>query len=538
MCALLALAILAPVLGRGFVLSYDMVFAPRHDLLPDALGLGSTPARSVPADAYMALATALLPGDVVQQLLLAAALFLGPYGAGRLVPTPALGPRIVAAVFYGWTPYIAERLLMGHWPYLLAYACLPWIVAAGLAVRGGDDRALGRLLLWCVPAAITPTGGLIAAGAALAATGRRRLAVVAAGAVVLNAPWWVPSVLRPAAVVSAPEAVDLFAARAENWGGPVMSVLGLGGFWNADAVPASRALPVVPVVTAVLTAVALVGCARLARRWGTRPVRALLLLAGLGVLISLSATVPGLAEVLRWAVAEVPGAGLLRDAQKWVAWWALPLALGVALAAERAVVALVPLALLPDLAWGGWGALAAVDYPPDWAHVRQIVADDPHPGDVLALPLGALRQYGWNGHRTQLDPAPRYLPRPVVIDDTVHVGGVPVPGEDPRLPAVREALAAQGNLADLGIGWVLVEHGTPGSIDPRTLAVLEEAHRGEWLSLYRVPGPVAPPPELGPPAAAVLAADGIYLLVIAGTLLWQVIPAGRFGRNRRGEEST
>ncbi|NUT93226.1 MAG: hypothetical protein HOY78_14515, partial [Saccharothrix sp.] len=44
----LALAVLFPLLGRGFVLSYDMVFAPHHTLLPDSLGMGTTPPRSVP----------------------------------------------------------------------------------------------------------------------------------------------------------------------------------------------------------------------------------------------------------------------------------------------------------------------------------------------------------------------------------------------------------------------------------------------------------------------------------------------------------
>ena len=36
----LALLILGPALGQGFVLSYDLVFTPRQDLLPAALGLG------------------------------------------------------------------------------------------------------------------------------------------------------------------------------------------------------------------------------------------------------------------------------------------------------------------------------------------------------------------------------------------------------------------------------------------------------------------------------------------------------------------
>ena len=62
--AVLAFAVCAPLLGRGFVLSYDMVFAPRQYFVPDAFEVGSTLPRSVPADAAVALATTVLPGDI------------------------------------------------------------------------------------------------------------------------------------------------------------------------------------------------------------------------------------------------------------------------------------------------------------------------------------------------------------------------------------------------------------------------------------------------------------------------------------------
>src|SRR5947209_658486 len=85
--ATLSLAIVFPLLGHGFTLSYDMVFAPTQYLVPDAIGTGSALARSVPADAVVALATTVLPGDVVQQLILFGALFAAALGAGLLVPT-------------------------------------------------------------------------------------------------------------------------------------------------------------------------------------------------------------------------------------------------------------------------------------------------------------------------------------------------------------------------------------------------------------------------------------------------------------------
>jgi hypothetical protein len=518
-CLGMALLVLGPLLGRGFVLTYDMVFAPRQFLLPDSFGLGTALPRSVPADAVVGVLTNLVPGDVLQQLLLAGALFAGPLGAARLVPTQSVGIRVVAAVAYGWTPYLAERLVMGHWPYLLAYAALPWVVAT-------SRTSTAKFVLACLPAVITPTGGLLVAGAGIAGGGVARLKVTVPVALVLNAPWIVPSLFHSGLSTQDGTA---FAARGETWGGPVLSLLGLGGIWNAEVVPGSRGNPLLPLFTIGTVVLALVGLKHLRERWAAR----ITILGAIGVLLAALPTLPGGQALLGWTVATIPGGGLLRDSQKWVAWWALPLALGVAMAVERvnrkAVVAAaiaLPVVLMPDFAFAAWGRLHTADYPPDWARVSDILASDPRTGDVVTQPFGAFRQFEWNQDRTQLDPAPRFFPRPTVIDDTLYVNGEPIAGEDPRARAVREGKP----LNQLGIGWVVVEHGTPGRTD--TIG-LQRVYRGQWLELYRVPGAITDPPD-GPPVAPIVVAYLAAGMLIALSVLWLALPAGRLSALRTG----
>src|SRR6185312_5005160 len=157
-----------------------------------------------------------------------------------------------------------------------------------------------------------------------------------------------------------------------------------------------------------------------------------------------------------------------------------------AAAAAVGVAALaLPLLAVPDLAWGVGGRLAPVAYPADWERVRAALADDPHPGAVLALPAGAVRSFGWNGGRPQLDPAPRFLPRPVVVDDALVVGrsGEPaltVTGEDRRARAVAAALDDPAALGALGVGWVLLEQGTPGPPPGPAVAALPQVVAGHW----------------------------------------------------------
>ncbi len=536
---LLAFAVCAPLLGRGFVLSYDMVFAPRQYFVPDAFGIGSTLPRSVPADAAVALATTVLPGDIVQKIVLLLAIFAAAQGAGRLVPTEHLGTRLVAATAYAWTPYVAERLFIGHWPLLLTYAALPWIVRAGLAARKHEPNALPRLVIACAPAVLTPPGGVLAAVVMAVAAGSRRLWQTLAIAIALNLPWLVPTFLDAGGTYSDPAGVTAFSARAESWGPALLSVLGLGGIWNSEVVPGSRAMPLVPVLTLVVVAIAVAGLKPLTQRWGKAPARSLFALGAAGVLLASLATLPGGDALLTAATRHLPGAGLLRDAQKWVAWWALPLALGFALAVEvaaaklkteRGRVALVtaaavfPLLTLPDLAWGGWGRLATVRYPDDWRAVSEVLGD--RPGDVLTLPLSAFRGFAWNDDRTQLDPAPRVLPRPVLMDDTLQVGADRIAGEDPRIGDVRAATSAR-ELTEAGIGWILVEHGTPGDVDNRLLADATPVWSGDWLTLYRTPGVPAVKAISWTPS---LVANGVALASLCVALLCRKLPMRTLGR--------
>lgn len=552
MAVAVALLVTGPALGPGFVLLRDMVFVPRQDLDLDALGLGGALPRAVPVDAVMAVLTSVVPGELVQKLLLVALVYAAVLGAARLVPAGPDGGRGLAAgvagLVYGWSPYLAERLLLGHWTHLLAFAALPWIARAALALRAGAPGALPRLVLACAPAALSPTGALLAVGVVLAVVGRRRAVPAGAALLVLALPWLVAGLLHPSGGGSDPAGVTAFAARAEGWGGVVVSLLGTGGIWNAGAVPASRASVLVPVLTLLL--VALAGHGWLGGVLRER-VPGLLLLGGLGLLVAGAGALPGLAGALELAVRFVPGAGLLRDGQKWVAWWALALALGAGVGASRLAARardragsvagravligalLLPVAALPDLAWGVAGTLEPVPYPAEWQRVRAVLAEDRHPGDVLVLPFGAYRAFAWNEGRPQLDPAPRWLTRPTVVDDVLVVDGRPVAGEDLRASAVGAAAADPARLAALGVGWVLVEKDTPGPAVPAEVTALPVVLDTPGLRLHRVPGAVEAPAPASVRVTAVVLAHACAAGAVVVAALWIMAGASTVTLRRR-----
>lgn len=520
----------------------------------------------MPVDALVSLASVVLPGDLLQQIVLFLTLGLAAFGAGLVLPADRPLARCVAAVAYGWNPYVAERLGQGHWSLLIGYAALPYVLRAGADAGAGVPRAWPRLLLASAIAAVTPTGGLLAAvlGTAvlIAAAPTRRADTArdpgrggdagrrgiggAAGArgpvvtayllavVVVNLPWIVPGALRPGNGTD-PAGVAAFSARAENWSGSLGSLLGLGGIWNAAVVPGSRTTVAAPLLSALVLALAVAGWPALRRQLGPAA-WGLAATAGLGLWVAVAGITDDGRHRLRVLIGLADGAGLLRDGQKLLAPLALLLALGAGLGTQRlagrvrsrpagavlaALLLALPVVTTPELA-GGDG-LGRSHYPADWAAVDRVLGADDRPGDVVALPYEAFRVFGWTGGRTVLDPAPRYFGRTVVTADALAVRGpdglVVVRGEDARSAAVGAALRQRDPaLGRLGIGWVLVEHGTPGDATVPAGATL--VYAGPDLSLYRTAG-YAPAAVDRPPAAPVLAGDALAVLLVLGSA-WQV----------------
>ncbi|MFI9507014.1 hypothetical protein [Nocardia sp. NPDC052566] len=663
---MLALVIAGPLLGPGYLLLRDAVSTPRSYLTDSALGLGDAAPRAVPQDATLAVLSPVLDGGLIVKAILLLALWAAGYGAAalarKLLHVP-LGPQLVATTVALWNPYVAERLLQGHWSLLTGYAALPWTILAAQRIRqattrdtpptrpGADDsaahpsetptddeppqhspagagspggqadsaRTSSRRPSWrrrprtaessadsnhaqpahrprrridapdpaparvtwrrldahpnvvrawvalggCFAAAgLTPTGALLAGCVGLLMIGRRNLLGALALLAAASAPWLMATALSGAgAEPSDPAGIAAFAARAEPGLGTLGSLAGLGGIWNADAVPGSRTTPLALIGTLVLLAIVATGLRGVATgdpRAGLRVRRILLALAAAAILLpALGATEWG-RELLEWLVIRVPGAGLLRDTQKYVALampaYALCAAAGCrALStyltrsrpnsfhdapdspnnvpgdhspasepvtasapmpstastgsqldrpggtAGRALIATLFIVLLAaplfDLAWGAGGEMRAVRYPEGWRRVAERIDG---PGDIAVLPGGMFRKFSYSGGAPVLDPAPRMLPRDVLQTGELPVHGRTVSGEGVRAREVENLLLHGGSAADLGrlgVGWVLVER-TPGPLgaSKATLAQLDPVCSDTQLALYRVPDVAARPP--------------------------------------------
>ncbi|MFC9662886.1 hypothetical protein ACFVJ5_21840 [Nocardia sp. NPDC127606] len=561
-CALLTMIIVGPLAGSGYLLLRDAVSTPRSFLTDSALGVGAAAPRAVPQDAVLAVLSPVIDGGILVKAILIVALWSAGYGAAMLArqfASASTGAQLVAATLALWNPYVAERLLQGHWSLLAGYAALPWTALAAARIRtatsrteSGDDAGadsrfgfVASLGGWAAltasfaAAGLTPTGSLLAAVIGLALVGRRAFLPAVALWIVTCAPWLTATALGSGAEPSDPAGVAAFAARAEPWLGTLGSLAGLGGIWNGEAVPASRTTPLALVGTLLLLGIVACGVRAV---WALgRDGRALLVIAAVAIVLpALGATSWGLATG-EWLVVHVPGAGLLRDTQKYVAL-AMPAYVLCAAAACRTVtvaarrllahdpeasaahpeirddrtgfrpaaILFILLLTLPlaDLAWGVGGAVRPVHYPAGW---QQVVDHIDAPGDTAVLPAGMFRRFPYSGTAPVLDPAPRILPNDVLQTGELRVRGYAVTGEGNRARTVEQALlegAPATELAALGVGWILIERTTPGPLGAaeKTLTTAELKYQDKDLALYRVPSPtlldIATPAQRRTSAAA------------------------------------
>lgn len=526
----LALVVFGQLLvGPGYWLFGDMVFVPDQPWKPAWLGLDGALPRAVPMDALVSVLTQVVPGSWVQRGLLVGGFMLGGIGIGRVVREHAWFARAAAITLLLWNPWVYERLLIGQWAILLGYLALPWVVLAARRLRADPRSGWAEAAIAVTVAAVcSPSSGVMAV-AVLAVVGttrdRRTWLVTAVVGVVGNLTWALPAIAAETVEVSTDGVFAGFSARAESGAGLLPSLVSLGGIWKTSILPEARTSAVLVVLSCLLTVAAAAGLRRAVREHPGEWRR----LAGLGVgalVVAAAPAVPGGAEALEDLAGRLPGLALLRDSHRFLAPLGVVLAVGAAGAAtavrERvrpgrgalwSVVGLIvaaPVLLLPALAWGAAGELERSSYPVEWAEVADLLGDDP--GRVVVLPWeGSYRGYDWNHRRAVLDPAPRFFPGEVLVDDRVLLDDGAVPAEDPRVEEVRRALAAAdpaAALAALDVRWVIVEKDQVDVDVPDGDLV----HDGDQLSLVELP-------REGPSAAGGSAADtgsGTIVLIVIG----------------------
>lgn len=501
---LLAFVILGPLWLPGYIFTMDMVFAP-HPPIP------TEPSASLPFYFALHYLSYLIPGDVLQKLLLFGILLAAGVGMDRLLRQVfaeklSRWAIVAASLFYMTSAFVYERLMMGQWAVVAGYALLPFVVTALLRfLQTPTWRRLWWLVGWALLLAIMSIHTLIPAallGVLIVFSKWRewrqylgKLAIGLGTFLILSSYWLVPTLLNTNTIGAALRASGDGQAFATHGG--IVSLLRLQGMW-AEAYglfPLPQDVTIVPGIwqTAIWVVVG-IGFVTLWRRRRRLALLSLTLivascliaLVGLGdiyrephkimVLAALAMAVLGavgvdtaLRRLERTKPSLVPAAGLLAS--------------------------VVPLFLAAGMLWGFWGQLSVRAYPAEWYALQQQLQKLPNDKPALFVPWHLYQRYSFSP-RIVANPAPSFFEgrRVIVNNDPEFTTSQPL-RHDPLVSTIDRLLAEKSptiatQLRQLGVGSIIFAQ-EPGYEDVeflRQASGLEEVFRQGTLTLYVVKG--------------------------------------------------
>jgi hypothetical protein len=498
--ALVSLAVAGPLLRPGLVLSIDLAQTPRSGLSPSYWGLpagtnGGSLAR-LPFDALLRLAGMIGAIPVVQKLLLLSIVFLAGLGMHRLAGRRLPG-RFFAGMLYAVNPFVLERLIAGQWFLLLSYALIPWGFAAFLATFRGDLRAAWRFALIAAIAGFADAHmaallGLLSIVTLIANVGRDRLrqlgppVLALALAACASLLWLIPAPdLQELWSHVGHAQLQLYSTFADPHWGSVLTVLGLGGFWD-DPSPGFTALAAWPLFAMLLFGLAIWGTALASNRRVAIAVGA----CGLFGLIAALGTASSVTRpATLWLMDHFPFLRSFRETDKTVALAAFAYAFLGANAVDDLVSAprrrqLVPvlttLAIALPLVYGmrefggAWGSLHAVEFPVSWTQAAALLRSRVPNSRTLFLPFHGYLHLGFARSPVVYNPAQSFFPTPILAGRSVDQSPGHQDVSDPEQNEVAALLADPSRpdlgrcLAALGVSDVLL------------------AHEADWTSLRRL----------------------------------------------------
>jgi hypothetical protein len=493
-----ALLLLWPLLGPGYILTLDMVFAPK-------LALPEVVTSSYLLHASLHILNLVIPSDVIQKLLLFAILALSGVGMHRLMRylqsiimpvTMSQWAMYASGLLYMINPFVYSRFMAGQYSVLLGYALLPFFVTSLLRfVRGPSLKTSLPLAAWALGISIVSihTLGLALVIGVVALVQaiwlhrseskylKRLWGYVAATGVVLfiASSYWLLPLLQgsgpTASSIATFQASDqsAFATEGNSIVGKLIHVLRLQGFWGEREglyLMPQEQFVLWPVVVIVVGVFIVIGARLLWRR--NREIFAL-------VMCSITiATLLAIGVGTAWLSEHIPFFAGYREPQKFVAIVALGYAIFFGFAVSKmiqktptkigrvaAMVAsmVIVIGFTPVMFGGFDGQLVPRQYPDDWHVVNEQLNRDHDTFEVLFLPWHLYMRYQFAG-RVIAHPGNSFFDKPMLTsDDPEMIGTQPAIANDQKnlltyqiLPHASGSHTLGAQLRPLNIKYILL----------------------------------------------------------------------------------
>ncbi len=475
-----ALAILLPLLGPGYIFSLDMVFPP-------IITIPTEITNTYVFYSFLHVLNIVLPSWFIQKVVLFAVFFGAGIGAYRLSRDTQglyktqgwITAYYFAGLLYAINPFTYTRLMAGQYEVLLGYALLPFLLRTALLFFDHPTiHKTIRLGLWLLAISIVSIHTFGIALIILALTAgvfcwrhRRRitllkrgaayLAAAGAGIAILSSYWVLPLVQgqgKVALTISDFNVSDQVAFQTVPGElGLPWNVLAMQGFWGDTH--SLYALPQdaygwwwLPLILAVCIISIGIG-------WSWRRQRLLAAVFSsilvVGVVLSTGTADTLFAPINSWFTNHIALFKGYREPQKfvmlivlayvyfgsagmlWITRW-----LSRHKLQHYALVGLlVPIAVTPLLFWGANGQLQSRQYPSDWYALNNYLRQNtPQSSKTLFLPWHLYMPYGFS-ERVIASPAPKFFGSSILSSNDPEIKDATGYATTPDVSAVTSVLA-------------------------------------------------------------------------------------------------
>jgi hypothetical protein len=424
--ALVSLGILLPLLTPGYVLTMDMVFVP-HPPIPNEIN------ASFPFYALLHYISYVIPGDVVQKLLLASILLGAGIGMDRLLRTLFTYPQsqwaiTAASLFYMTSAFVYERMLMGQWAVVAGYAILPFVLEALLRfLRTPTWKHIWWLVAWTLLLSIMSVHALVPltfAGLLLVGMNYRqwrkfvyKLAVGFVALLIASSYWLIPTIAGNNTIGAAVR--DGMDTQAFATYGGLFSLLRLHGMWaeNYGLFLLPQEVAFLPGVWQTLIWIMMItGFIMLWRRHKQTAIFAFMCVA-VGCLVALVGLGTFYREPHKIMILTAIGMSILVSvgAHTWLSRLE-PTRPSKAIPAG-VFACLLPLLLGAGILWGFSGQLSARAYPSEWYALNQYLERAHDDRSAVFLPWHLYQRYSFSP-RIVANPAPTFFEDQDIISST------------------------------------------------------------------------------------------------------------------------
>lgn len=448
--ALLSLAVIFPLLSPGFILTLDATAVPGRIFPADI-----SSASFIHSGLQSILSLGVGQGEV-QKIILFLIFFLAGLGMARLCK------NYFAGILYAINPFVYERIMAGHWDFLLGYAAFPFVVSAArnFCQKPAVKTSVILAVLVTLTVSFATHWTFILAVFFLIYfisyfilnrenlfTALKYFFLFGGLCVLLNINWLLPVLLGRGSVgetIAQFTRDDLIAFQSfpDPVFGVIFNLLSGFGFWVEAQKYFILSKDVIffwPVISLIFIFLAITGVYKIFKNRD----KASLPLAVTMVVLFLAAldfaggiALPAFAETAFWLYEKFPFLIGLREPQKLVAvimfGYAYFGSYGLSFLADKVKPAfkfallgffcLLPFIYTPTMFGGFWGQLRPVEYPESWTKVNNLIVDSGRGQNddnslTLFFPWHQYMRFGFANNLVVANPAPRFFTKPILASE-------------------------------------------------------------------------------------------------------------------------